>query len=1015
VETPRLFFLGTPKIELVGTPITLPSTKIIALLAYLASQREPAPRDRLLGLLWADSTNDAARKNLRNALWAIRKTLGDDVLTASDDQLALGENVWSDVREFNTLGNVRAMPIDAQAEIEKRKSIIELYRAPFLDGINLPNAPDFEIWLTVERERLAQLHLHLLDDLVQFYRARNDWHNVIAIARRALAHDNLQEPMHRVLMQAYAYIGERTQALRQYDALREILERELGVAPLPETEQLRTAILAGEIGTIPIGATLPHMPVAPAQNEIPFVGRTAECAELDQALTIAARGTPRIALLAGELGIGKSRLWREWSASHRQSATLLETRCLASTQALPFAPLIELLNQPLIRAKIAERAISPIWLAEIARLAPDICAEFANAHASATLPPEEERRRIFEALTQCLLTMPSPLVLFIDDAHWADRATLDWLDYLAHRFSNRALLLVIAYRIEDAPAPLVHRLSDWGREGLTHRLMLSRLTDDEATVLVNALGGDPALAMHAQHQSAGNPYFLIELCRAKPATIPPALNDLLRARLAVLPDTVQQIVQAAAILEPSFDFSTLRRTSGRGEEETLRALDTLLAANLLIERDARYDFAHPLVATIVREGLSAARRTFLHRRAAVTLETLHRKRLPQIAGTLAMHYAQADDAPRAAQYAQLAAEHALALAAPDEAVNFYHQAIRFESTPARQVGLGNAYLRLGDLAAARRAFETALATFEKENDRPGAARTCLNLAETFYPAGRFDEGRQWTEKALTYLGGVSDPEGHALVHLMLATNRLNASQITAQDVAHAQEAIDLAEANHLAAINIRAHFILGNLLAQQGQFAQAVEAFLTTARLAQIAGDDYQQTLGYNNAAYHSLLAGEVAAAREYVAQGLALADERALKLPLQYLYSTRGEIALAEKNWDESEQWFTRGLAESEARGNIEQAANYHANLALAARGRGDLESALILLEKANAQAATTNSIHLRAQIDLWHAELYLARGERAAAKEALARAETRLRDSGRAYLIDWAARVRADLNAKL
>jgi tetratricopeptide (TPR) repeat protein len=155
--------------------------------------------------------------------------------------------------------------------------------------------------------------------------------------------------------------------------------------------------------------------------------------------------------------------------------------------------------------------------------------------------------------------------------------------------------------------------------------------------------------------------------------------------------------------------------------------------------------------------------------------------------------------------------------------------------------------------------------------------------------------------------------------------------------------------------------------------------------------------VGHNNASYHAILLGDLAAARHHVQIGLALAEELALPITHQWLFSTSGEIALAEQKWEEAETWFTRGLAEAERYGNPEMAAGCRANLGLAARGRGDLDQALVLLEEARQMAP---ALQLKTQIDLWLADLYLQRGERAAAREALARAEAQLGDERRERL---------------
>ena len=1003
VTTPRLFFLGKPHFELGKRTVEVSAAKAVALLGYLAATREPQTREHLLGLLWAESADDAARKNLRNTLWAIRKSLGEDAVLADDDRLAMNENVWTDVYEFEQIADSDNQ--SRQSKIENLKSKIAFYRAPFLDGVVLNDAPEFEIWLTAERERLAQLNLRALAALVDAYQRAGDWRAVIETARRALAHDPLQEPMHRALMEAHARLGERPEALRQFDTLRATLERELGVAPLPETEALRAAIVNGDL----VGAQgVASLPTASKRAPIdktaaPYIGRRAERAALDEELEIASRGSARVVLLTGEIGIGKSRLWQEWSATLSTEATTLSTRCLDSTQTLPFAPLIELFGR-CQKAITPPSSISPIWLAEVARLLPEIRSRFPDLPAPATLPPDEERRRVFEAFRQILLALPRPIVLFVDDAHWADQATLDWLGYLMHAMRDQALLLVVAYRPEDAPAALVRLTAGWGREGIARRVPLARLTNAESASLIVALGGDPAIAERVHSQTAGNPYFLIELLRAGTERVPPQLTELVRARLDRLPASARQVLQAAAVLAPEIDFGSLRRTSGRGEEETLQALDALLSAAVLIEKNSHYEFAHPLVATVVQGDLSGARRAFLHRRAAQALEALHAGRLAPIAGRLAAHYAAAGDAARAARFAELAAEHALALAAANEAESFYRQAIALEDAPARQMGLGRVLLRQGDVANARGAFESALRDYQAAGDRKGAARAALNISGTWFPQGRFDEGRRWIEKGIAFMADEGDSESHAMAHLLLGYGQ-DAEKHLSEATVHAVE-------SHLPDLAARSQFVLGNQRAERGDLENALEAFKESIRFSQVAGDEYQEILGYNNLAYHALLVGDLTAAHENVDKGLALAETHVIRLPLQYLYSTRGEIALAEKQWDKAETWFQRGQAEAEANGNVEATAGYHAKLALVARGRGDLDGALMLLESAREAASQVNAPFLQAQVELWLAELYAQRGERTAALQALARADAKLDGTRFDRLKAWVGRLRRTLN---
>ncbi len=1001
----RLYFLGSPHFVLDDAPVVFSSAKAAALLAYLSAARTPQPRERLMALLWPDSLEESARKNLRNTLWIIRRSLGENTLNGDAALLSLGDDVWVDSRQFEHL--FTAAPSDSDLQ-----PVVELYGGPFLDGFSLHDAPDFELWATGERERLDQLYLRALALLVEQYRQQADWQAVIATAQRALAYDSLQEAMHRLLMEAYVHLGQRPEALRQYETLRSLFARELGVEPLPETQALHSAILNGEIQAVqPATAMAPaHPPSLPPGPVIPFIGRQPERASLDEELKIALAGFTRVVLITGEAGIGKSRLWQEWSATLPSTLEVLETRCLDVTQSLPFAPLTDLFSRPACMSHLTTLQISPIWLAEVARLLPEIRTVLPNLPPPATLPAEEERRRVFEAFTQFLSPPDArPLILFIDDLHWADQTTLDWLAYVVNRLRDRKLLFVATYRPEEAPAPLIRHVSSWGRQGILKRLPLSRLTVEESALLLTALGGDPVLVDRVQTQSAGNPYFLIELARTEGDVVPPALTELIGARLARLPESVQQVLQAAAVLDSDFTFDMLRSMSGRGEEDTLDALDVMLNGSVLVERGTLYAFAHPLVAAVVQDGLSAARRAFLHRRAAEALQSAFANRIEPVAGQLSAHYEQAGDPVQAAHFAEIAARHALTLAASAEALELYRRALELDPTPARHMGIGDVLYRMGDLGPAREAYRAALDGFIAQNDRQGQTRAALNLASTYVPAGSAADVTDWVNRGVETLDAQADPASHALAHFLIGAALLVTEQPLEAAETHLAESIQLATENNLKDMAARARFEMGNLFAQRGDLPSALREYRESITLAQAAGDPFQEVLGHNNLAYHALLADDLATAHEQIEIGLSMAETGELRLPLQYVYSTRGELALADSQWDDAEIWFNRALAEAEHNGNLKQMANLRANLGLALRGRGDLDGAVMMLESARETTESATWPHLQSQIDLWLTELYLERGERVAAGEALDRAEARLSGAKRERLEAWAQRLRA------
>jgi tetratricopeptide (TPR) repeat protein len=208
-------------------------------------------------------------------------------------------------------------------------------------------------------------------------------------------------------------------------------------------------------------------------------------------------------------------------------------------------------------------------------------------------------------------------------------------------------------------------------------------------------------------------------------------------------------------------------------------------------------------------------------------------------------------------------------------------------------------------------------------------------------------------------------------------------------------------------------FELGNVAAQRGELTHALQLYKEAARTAEMAHVHYFLALAYNNFAYHSLLLGNLEDARRALAKGKALAETHEMFGALLHLYSTQGEFALYSGEWAEATEAFQHGLSLAEELGNLERQAGYRAGLALAARGQGDLEHAIILLEEALTLITERGFWHLRTRIQLWLAETLLQRGQLDDAKQYLNLALTTAQTQGRVHLRQHGERLHAQLLA--
>jgi len=288
-----LTLFGTFRLERETQPIQLLTRKVKSLFAFLALHPEPQSREKLATLFWGDFTDEPARASLRNALAAIRQSLGNDILFTDRGTVQLDqESLWIDVKVFQKICDTRTSLGVTDADIEQWQAAVELYRGDLL-------ADFYDEWITPVREALRAQYIDLLLRLVQALRARGEYTRAIHYARRALMVEPANEKVHQNIMVCLVAIGDRHAALRQYEECKQSLHHELNVEPSPETQSLYQWIQTAEARASSQEAALTNLPILLTD----FVGRREECLELERLV----RQT-RLVTLTGAGGCGKTRL-----------------------------------------------------------------------------------------------------------------------------------------------------------------------------------------------------------------------------------------------------------------------------------------------------------------------------------------------------------------------------------------------------------------------------------------------------------------------------------------------------------------------------------------------------------------------------------------------------------------------------------------------------------------------------------------------------------------------------------
>jgi DNA-binding CsgD family transcriptional regulator len=564
----------------------------------------------------------------------------------------------------------------------------------------------------------------------------------------------------------------------------------------------------------------------------------------------------RIALISGEAGIGKSRLIREVKA-RLPDRRVLEGHCFEPDRTLPYAPLVEALRAvPGNQLADHLREAAP----EIAYLLPELASHFPRS--SPIMDTDQQKRRLHQSLVDLIvhIAQDRPLVLIIEDIHWCDEASLEFLAFMTRHLESLPIVLILTYRSDEIRPGPAHFLAGLDRQRLAVEFNLSRLARGEVDKMFGAIfdlppGRQPDFLESIYDLTEGNPFFVEEVLKSLVASsdvfysqgrweckplrelrIPRSVQVAVQRRTEGLTPEARELLILAAVAGRQFDFKLLHHLTSYPETTLIEQIKQLMTAQLVVEESAdTFAFRHALTRQAVYSGLLARERRALHRALAEAIEQVYAQDEARL-GDLSHHYNQAEIWDKAAAFALRAGEKAQKLYSPRAATEYYTRAIeammRQGAKPAASIYHARAQMAelTGDLDAARTDYELALTTARETGDTMAEWQNLLALG--FFWTGRdFERAGGYLQQAIALARAIGDLP--TLAHSLNRVGNWYANQEQPLEALRChQEALEIFQqlddprglAATLDLLGISS-VIAGNMNSSADYYAQAIQRF----------------------------------------------------------------------------------------------------------------------------------------------------------------------------------------------
>ncbi len=862
------------------------SSRMVALVAFLVVHAgAPQSRQRIAGLFWPDSSGEQALTNLRRELHQLRQVLADEpslVVTPRDLTWRDTPTCRVDLREF-ALDRAAALAAEVDEDVVVHAArALDRYRGEFLPGRH-------DEWVLDVRAELERQCAELCDVLSSARARTGDLAGAIEVARRRVRLRPLEEVGYRSLMELQADLGDRAGAVSTYHRCASVLERELGVDPDSATRLAVQRLLARHDEPEP---TVRRAGLSGAE----LVGRGREL-ELLESVWREAAAAPRLVLVRGDAGVGKTRLVAELAELARaRGAVVASTRCFGAAGRLALAPVADWLRHPAIES--ATTRLDPVWRAEVERLVPSSTGRGAPDAGSRALVDPWQRHRFFEGLARALIGDGRRTLLVLDNVQWCDQETLALLTMVLGLAPDAPLMVAGTLRADDSGSGPVEWAARMRATGLLTETALEPLPAAATAQLAEAIVGgaiseeDSAL-LYAT--TGGFPLYVVEAVRAtidQHGTPAPdrALGVVLRGRLDQTTSAAREVAGVAAVVGTQATLDLLTEAADLDPASVVRAVDELWRRRILRVRHDGYEFSHDLLRDTAYEMVSPARRWLLHRRVAQAIELLHADDTDAVSVQLAEHHARGGRPERAVAYYRRAAQIAEERFAHVEAIRLHSAAL--DAVGSMPEGRARDERELAVLEAMgpplnaeygyasrelQRVVERSLALAESLGRRDSAQRAVIAVWASRQVQGRIADGYRVATDALAMAD--PDAEWSGSAHFAFAGASFSRG-MPADAARHFQLAATLLGDEHALSVGTRpavharawcahAHWLLGDEDAALASCHDAVA-------LAREIDHPYSLAAALAYAGITHQLRGDVAAMTAAVAEARELCDRYA-------------------------------------------------------------------------------------------------------------------------------------------